>query len=74
MRRADPQRMLTRPHAGLLLYEKVYGVRSEDVLRASAPERAEVAGDEHRRSLRTLMGTMRDVSTPSMLRAMICSV
>jgi LmbE family N-acetylglucosaminyl deacetylase len=48
MRRADPQRVLARPHAGLLLYEKVYGVRSEDVLRASAPERAEVAEDERR--------------------------
>ncbi|HEY0382325.1 MAG TPA: PIG-L family deacetylase [Candidatus Elarobacter sp.] len=46
MRRADPQRVLARPHAGLLLYEKVYGVNSEDVLRASAPERAEAAAEK----------------------------
>ena len=42
LRRADPQRVLARPHAGPLLYENVYGVRSEDVLRATAPLRAEV--------------------------------
>lgn len=45
LRRADPQRVLSRPHAGVLLYENVYGVRSEDVLRASAALRAEVAGE-----------------------------
>jgi LmbE family N-acetylglucosaminyl deacetylase len=43
LRRADPQRVLSRPHAGALLYENVFGVRGEDVLRASAPLRAEVS-------------------------------
>jgi len=46
LRRADPQRVLSRPHAGSLLYENVFGVSSEDVLRASAPVRAEVAAPE----------------------------
>ncbi len=45
LRRADPQRVLSRPHAGALLYENVYGVRSEDVLRASAPVRADVSAN-----------------------------
>ena len=42
LRRADPQRVLRAPHAGVLHYENIFGVRGEDVLRDSAALRDEI--------------------------------
>ncbi len=44
LRRADPQRLRERPHAGLLLYETLFGVAADDVMRATAGVRAQLSG------------------------------
>ena len=42
IRRADPQRVLTAPHPGVLHYENLFNVAGDDVLRHSAAMRAEI--------------------------------
>jgi LmbE family N-acetylglucosaminyl deacetylase len=48
LRRAQPERLRERPHAGALLYETLFGVDSADVMRATASARERLSGPDRR--------------------------
>ena len=48
LRRAQPERLRERPHPGALLYETLFGVGSDDVMRATAGVRDRLSGPGRR--------------------------